>query len=179
MRKLTILLIAVGSLALAAVLVRFAGRAVGSDPAATTPFERAIAAAHPGQATASSHADIALLNVRDSEAVADRPGIIEVRARAHITNLGHYDGAEMWWSLLVSHDNGREPLWHQDYRHKGFRMPKGNAEFTFSQDIVMPPGEYDMWIGLHTPGDYYDKDHVTLIAKDKPLVSKLWRVVVW
>jgi hypothetical protein len=131
--------------------------------------------------TASSYGDITILNVKDGRdrAMADRPGIIEVRARANFKNLGHYDGAEMWWSLKVQRPNTWETLWSQDYRHQSFRMGKGDAEIFFSQDLVMPPGDYDVSIAVHKPGNYYDKDGVTLIAKDPPNVSTGWRAVVW
>jgi hypothetical protein len=128
--------------------------------------------------TAVSTGKITLLNVRDSEAVADRPGTIEVKARAVITNLGDYDKDEFWWSLQAGRDYGRDVVWRQDYRPRSFGVGRGDTEVTFSQDLDMPPGHYDMWLGIHKAGTYYDRDG-TVMFTDPAVFSEVWRATVW
>jgi hypothetical protein len=127
--------------------------------------------------TAVSTATITPLNVRDSEAVADRPGIIEVRARAVFTNIGGLDKEEFWWSLEVARDY--EKIWRQDYRPRSFHVGRGITEIEFSQDLQMPPGEYHVWLAIRQAGTFRDRDGVTIIEIDPPFVSETWRAVVW
>lgn len=129
--------------------------------------------------TEVSTATITLPNVEDSRAMADRPGVIEVRARVVFTNIGTLDREEFWWSLKVQRPTTWEVVWQQDYRPKSFGVGRGDTEVTFVQDLTMPPGEYEVMLAIRQRGNFWDKDHATLLEVDPVFVSKVWRAVAW